>query len=114
MIDQVPLQMKSVPAPDTDTHITHQTILLDKKTVEAEKGKQKRLYVDRVVDRTLRCFFEIDALGKSCKQIDQSDRYKFTQHRSAVQTTRCGLAAGSSLCVSVCVRARACVCDSDK
>ena len=64
---------------------------------EAEKGKQKRLYVDRVVDRALRCFFEIDALGKSCKQIDQSDRYKFTQHRSAVQTTRCGLAAGSSL-----------------
>ena len=33
---------------------------------EAEKGKQKRLYVDRVVDRALRCFFEIDALRKSC------------------------------------------------
>lgn len=33
---------------------------------EAEKGKQKSLHVDRVVDRAPGCFFEIDALRTSC------------------------------------------------
>ena len=55
---------------------------------EAEKGKQKRLYVDRVVDRALRCFFEIDALRKSCKQIHQRvpfSRIATNLHNTAVR-----------------------------
>ena len=81
---------------------------------EAEKGKQKRLYVDRVVDRALRCFFEIDALRKSC--ISRLISLIATNlHNTAVRYKPPGAVSPQvRVCVCECVCARVCVCDSDK